>query len=397
MNFIDILLKEFLSLRKNIGVVIILFIVPIFIILIMGTAFQDKEVKYKLGFVNYDGNSNLSTGIFDSIKNVSALDVKEYSDEDKAAKELKDEKITGYLLLPKGLYEKHGKSQGEVKLVLDNTKTIGSSAVEGIIGGFIEKFNSKVTGVLASVHTFNVLYPNENPEKVVNISREYVKNTTASPIEIKKELVATGQKGTMSGFTQTTCGMTAMFILFLCILWGSTNILEEKLSGTLLRLTLSPVSLFTILSAKLTFIGILAAMQFDLFFIIGHFALAVPVGNVFLLITLNIVFILQAASLGLLISIISKTRISAIGLSFFVIMILSPLGGLWFPLEQVPKGLQNLASFLPTGAFMLGIEKIIIKNQGFLSIVNHLIVIISFFLITFLASIKIGVLRKASN
>jgi|GEM_PF-3528106 len=398
MSFFDLLGKEFLNLRKNIGVVVILFVVPIFIIMIMGFAFQDNEVKYNLGIVNYDGDTDLTTGLFNSLKEVSALVIKEYEDEEHASEELKQEKVTGYLVIPKGFDGSHESGDAEVKLVLDNSKLINSSVIEGITGSFIEKFNTRVMGVMTTSYTFDVLYPDQNPEKVVGVAREYVRNVTKDPVEVNKEyVIPTQKKGRMSSFNQTTCGMTAMFILFLCILWGSTNILEEKLSGTLTRLALSPVSLFTILGAKLTYIGLLSMLQFALFFGIGHFALQVPVGNVFLLILLNIAFILQAASLGLLISIIAKTRISAIGLSFFVIMLLSPLGGLWFPLEQVPKALQTVASFLPTGAFMIGIEKIIIRNEDFLSIVSHLMVIIGFFLVSFTASIKIGVLRKVSN
>jgi ABC-2 type transport system permease protein len=398
MSFIDLLGKEFLNLRKNIGVIVILFVVPVFIILIMGFAFQDREVKYNLGFVNYDGETQLTTGLLNSLKDVDALNVKEYKDEKDAGEELKKEKVTGYLVIPKGFDGQHERGDAEVKLVLDNSKSINSSVIEGITGRFIEKFNTRVMGVMATSYTFDELYPNDDPEKVVDVARDYVRKVTKDPIEIKKELVVPTQKGSrMSSFNQTTCGMTAMFILFLCILWGSTNILEEKLSGTLTRLALSPVSLFTILSTKLTYIGLLSTLQFVLFFGIGHFALQVPVGNVFLLVLLNLVFILQAASLGLLISIVAKTRISAIGLSFFVIMLLSPLGGLWFPLEQVPKALQTVASFMPTGAFMIGIEKIIIKNSDFFSIVNQMLVIIVFFLVSFIASIKIGVLRRASN
>ncbi len=397
MSFLDLLGKEFLNLRKNIGVIVILFVVPVFIILIMGFAFQDREVKYNLGFVNYDGDTELTTGLINSLKDVEALNVKEYKDEKEAGEELKHEKVTGYLVIPEGFDGQHERG-AEVKLVLDNSKSINSSVIEGITGRFIEKFNTRVMGVLAAAHTFDVLYPKDDPEKVVDVARDYVRNETKDPIEIKKELVIPTQKGNrMSSFNQTTCGMTAMFILFLCILWGSTNILEEKLSGTLTRLALSPVSLFTILSTKLTYIGLLSFLQFVLFFGIGHFALQVPVGNVFLLILLNLVFILQAASLGLLISVVAKTRISAIGLSFFVIMLLSPLGGLWFPLEQVPEVLQSVASFMPTGAFMIGIEKIIIKNGDFFSIIKQLLVIIGFFLAAFVASIKIGILRKASN
>ena len=173
-------------------------------------------------------------------------------------------------------------------------------------------------------------------------------------------------------------------------MWGSNNFLEERLEGTLLRLLEAPIGFGTIFFAKLSFISILAFTQFIIFFSIGHCFLDVPVGNVLLLILLNVVFIISMSSIGLLVSIISKTRIFSIGLSFFIIMVFSPLGGLWFPLNTVPEFLVNIASVLPSGAYMLAIEKIIINDAGFLDIVPNLAVIMVYFIITFLLCIRIG-------
>lgn len=196
------------------------------------------------------------------------------------------------------------------------------------------------------------------------------------------------------GFSQTTCGMTAMFILFLCVLWGSLSILEERLTGTLTRLRVSPASFVTIFGSKLVCTGLLAFLQFVLFFTIGHFALNVPVGNVYLLKLTNIIYILQAAAMGLLISIFARSRLSAMGLSFLVIMMLSPLGGLWFPLEIVPVTLQKIAAFLPTGSFMIAMDKIINKDAVITTILPQLAVMSLYFAITFVLSIKSGWIKK---
>ena len=135
-------------------------------------------------------------------------------------------------------------------------------------------------------------------------------------------------------------------------------------------------------------------MQFVIFFSIGHFFLNVPIGNLSLLILLNLVFIASASSIGLLISLTAKTRIMSIGLSFLIIMIFSPLGGLWFPLSTVPEILVNIAGILPSGAYMLAIEKIIIKQQSFYDIIPNIAVIMIFFIIALTSSMVIGIKRK---
>ncbi len=398
MIYFDLLIKEFINLRKSIGVVIVLFLVPIFLIAVMGFAFQDNETVYQIGFVNLDDpNSDLNDGILTSLKNVSAFEVIEYETEEEAINNVKNSSISGCLVLPKGFDKSHEDGEADAKLIVDNSHNVSSSVIEGIIGRFFEQFNTRIMSVFAAEMVYQELEMGDDPNEAIEIAKDYVIHVERSPIEIVKEYIAPiSNENSMSGFNQTTCGMTAMFILFLCILWGSSNIIDEKITGTMSRLVLSPIHIGTILAAKLTYIGILSFFQFLIFFGIGHYVFDVPVGNVTTLIILNIVFIMQASSLGLLVSIIAKTRISAIGFSFFVIMLLSPLGGLWFPLEIIPKVMQTIASFLPTGAFMLAIENTILKGASLVSISHQLLVIVVYFILTFGISLKIGVLGKAS-
>ena len=73
---------------------------------------------------------------------------------------------------------------------------------------------------------------------------------------------------------------------------------------------------------------------------------------------------------------------------------MTALGGLWFPLSTVPEILVKIAGILPSGAYMLAIEKIIIKQQSFYDIAPNIAVILIYFIIAWLASIVIGIRRK---
>lgn len=395
MKFLTLLGKEMLNLKKNIGAVLILFIVPIFIILIMGYAFEDTENKYDIGIVNLDGDNEICNGLINGLKSVKALNVFTYETEQAARNKLKNGELLGFLVLPRGFDAAHQKGDAVLRLVLDRSKPVNASIIEGITRGFIGQFNSKVMGVLTAVNIGTQIAPEYKPIKLAAMAKKYVTSRTRDPITLN--ITSNGNSGKsqgMAGFSQTTCGMTAMFILFLCVLWGSLSILEEKLTGTLTRLRVSPASFVTIFGSKLVCTGLLAFLQFVLFFTIGHFALNVPVGNVYLLILTNIIYILQAAAMGLLISIFARSRLSAMGLSFLVIMMLSPLGGLWFPLEIVPVTLQKIAAFLPTGSFMIAMDKIINKDAIITTILPQLAVMSLYFAITFILSIKSGWIKK---
>lgn len=391
MTFFTLLGKEFLNLKKSMGVIVILFLVPVFIILIMGYAFADNEVQYRLGVVNEEQDNEMAENIVKNLGEADALAVSSFEDEMDAQTALEKEEILGYIRIPAGFAEDEERGEAKIDFVINNNSPVNASALESIIKGYIEKYNTQVTSVHTAVNVGMKIDPKSNPDNLVSMAIEYLNSREHDVIEIATSYTLSDEHDTMSSFNQTTCGMTAMFILFLCILWGSNNFLEERSEGTMTRLLISPVGFGTIFLAKLFYIAILAFMQFIIFFAIGHLFLDVPIGDLKLLILLNIVFIITAAAIGLLISLIAKTRISSIGLSFFLIMIFSPLGGLWFPLSTVPEVLVRIAGVLPSGAYMLAIEKIIIKQQGFTDIATNIMVIGMYFILAFLLSIKLGI------
>lgn len=396
MTFFTLLGKEFLNLKKSMGIIIILFFVPLFIILIMGYAFRDNETQYCLGIINQDKNNEIIANLVENLNEMDALVISSFDNEMDAKNALEEEEILGYIIIPADFTKDEKRGDAQIDFVVDNTYPAKASAIESIIKGYLEKYNTQVTSVHTAVNVGMKINSEYNPDDLVLMATDYLNNRTHDAIEITTRYTASDDHETMSSFNQTTCGMTAMFILFLCILWGSSNFLEERLEGTMTRLLISPAGFRTIFLAKLCYIAVLAFMQFTIFFSVGHFFLDVPVGNLSLLILLNIVFIITATTIGLLISLIAKTRITSIGLSFFLIMLFSPLGGLWFPLSTVPEVLVRIASVLPSGAYMLAIEKIIIKQQSLSDIATNLMVIMVYLIMAFMLSVRLGV-KKSSQ
>lgn len=399
MKFLVLLGKEMYNLRKNIGVLIILFLVPVFIIFIMGYAFQDKEKSYKLGIINESVNEDdIVESFLDNLNEIDALNVEKYKSKDIANEAVDSGNVDGYIIIPKNFVDKTKSfdDKAEIRFYVNKARPITAQALEGIINGYVEKYNTIATGIATTIKVMSDNSDGFDIEKISNDAETYINDNSAHIVLNTKYIGVSDKNNSMSSYNQTTCGMTAMFILFLCLLWGSSNILEEKLDGTMTRLSLAPVKFSTILASKMFYIALLAFLQFIIFFTIGHKILDVPLGDVRLLLLLNIIFIIQATSLGLLVSVIAKNRLISIGISFFLIMLLSPLGGLWFPLENVPDGFRKFSSLLPTGSYMLALDKIIIQNKEFGSIVTNCIVILVYFIVSFGIAIFIQKKRETN-
>jgi ABC-2 type transport system permease protein len=77
---------------------------------------------------------------------------------------------------------------------------------------------------------------------------------------------------------------------------------------------------------------------------------------------------LWAASLGLLISAISRKEDQVITLSLIAMFIFAALGGAWFPLEVAGKAFAAIGHMLPTAWAMDGFQNILMRGLGFQSV-----------------------------
>lgn len=136
------------------------------------------------------------------------------------------------------------------------------------------------------------------------------------------------------------CGYSVMFLLF-TLNGMASSLFEEKQAGIFLRLLSSPVTRSHILWSKYLFGIVLGMIQMLTMFTASWVVFRVDVfhsvGN------LLVAMLFAAAtctSLGMLISSISKTPAQANGIGTLVIILMSAIGGAWFPVTWMPSQIQ---------------------------------------------------------
>ena len=77
---------------------------------------------------------------------------------------------------------------------------------------------------------------------------------------------------------------------------------------------------------------------------------------------------LWAASLGLLISAISRKEDQVITLSLIAMFIFAALSGAWFPLEVAGKAFATIGHIMPSAWAMDGFQNILMRGLGFESV-----------------------------
>jgi ABC-2 type transport system permease protein len=172
----------------------------------------------------------------------------------------------------------------------------------------------------------------------------------------------------LSGFAQASSGMMVQFSIFGLITSAMVLVLERK-SGTLQRLMSSPIRQMEVIAGHVLAMFLVIFTQQLILVLLGQFVFGVnylrqPFAILLMITTLS----LWAASLGLLISAISRKEDQVITLSLIAMFIFAALGGAWFPLEVAGKAFAAIGHVMPTAWAMDGFQNILMRGLGFQSV-----------------------------
>ncbi len=159
-------------------------------------------------------------------------------------------------------------------------------------------------------------------------------------------------------------GVMGLILMLICAMMTAVSIVREKENGTMEVLLVSPVKPTQVILAKMLPYLLLSIINLTTILLLSVYVLGVPiVGSLWALISLSLIFIVVALSLGLLISTIAQTQVVAIILSAMVLMLPTMLlSGMVFPIDNMPAVLQWLSSVMPARWYIEGVKKIMIQG-----------------------------------
>lgn len=124
-------------------------------------------------------------------------------------------------------------------------------------------------------------------------------------------------------------------------------------------------------------------IQFMILIIFGQFILRVNWGNSPIgVLLLTISYVLSVTGIGTLLSVFVRTSAQAGAFAVLISIVTSMFGGAWWPIEIVPKFMQNVARFTPQYWAINGFNKIITRGFGTMAILPNFYVLIIFSIVT---------------
>lgn len=440
-NVIRLIVKDIIRFLNDKPAVILTFVVPMVLIVIFGNIFSgngDSRGKAALILVN-ESNSPLAKLIETKLDSSKALyPVTYYKDENgkdsvkfneaTAKKWVIEGKISAAVVIPKDFFADTSTAI-RFKFYYDPKNEIESSIIQGNMQQIIMTQIPRAMPILMQRKAMKLLGGDSTKYFMKNISslvQKYFKvsadsvynrmttldttsllagsadtsaesNFMSSLIKFDGEQLV-GKEIVNPGLTRTVGGWAMMFLLF-SLTGAATSLFEEKQEGTLKRMLCMPVNRTQILLGKYLYTILLGVVQLLVLFIFSWMLFKVDIWSNFG--NLMVVIISSAAAavaFGMLITSFAKTLNQANGISTLLILVMSAIGGSWFPTSFLPNWMQIASKATLTYWSVEGFLQVLWRHSSFSAIVVNVGVLLTIaILINFYALIRFKSRRIFDN
>lgn len=376
-QLLAISIKELKLIMRDRGVLLVLFILPIFFVLLMTYAGVGNQSigNAKILVVNHDQGS-FASYIIDRLREEKGIIVVDQIDGTKIHEEQGErlllKRSSDYSLIlkfPTDFSKSLQIGSGPKPLIefIADPATGGSNL--NPIERLIKTQVMNVAGYAAAARDGSI--PINNIEKRIN---EDVQFQRIAPKGMKLTRPIKAEEQNVPGYT--------IFGIFFIVQVIGTTILREKELGTYNRLMAAPISPARLLFGKLAPFYLVNVIQVAFMFLFGHFVFHISLGQCLSgLLVVTLATAAVANSLGLLIASISKTTEQMGPLSSLILISMATVGGIFIPYFEMPKMLQSLSFFTPHAWALKGFQDILVRGYNFSAILPTVCILLCFALL----------------
>ena len=168
-------------------------------------------------------------------------------------------------------------------------------------------------------------------------------------------------------------GLMGVILTMTMIMMTALAMTRERERGTMENLLATPVRPLEVMVGKIAPFIIVGYLQVSLILIAAKLLFGVPmVGSLLLLSLALVVFIAANLAVGFTFSTIAKNQLQAMQMTFFFFLPSMLLSGFMFPFRGMPGWAQVIGEVLPLTHFLRIVRGVLLKGNGFASILPEL-------------------------
>lgn len=374
MRIIYLAIKDLSQILKDWKSGLFLLVMPLLFTLffgfVMGSATAPKpevDPRLPVGVIDRDGGllaANLQT-LLEASEVIRPVMLQQ-AELASADQKVHDGDLAAVVIVPAGYTDGQlAERPIPLEVIIDQNQPSGQT-----VSRALETVSGRLLGAVEAAHISQSANPQNNLEdSLANAIASWQEpSLTVTVVKATGETARENGAASVSGYAQASAGMMVQFSIFGLITSAMVLVLERK-SGTLQRLLSSPIRPYEVIAGHvLAMFCIVFAQQLILVFV-GQVIFGVDYAREPLAILLMVVVLsLWAASLGLLISALSRKEDQVITLSLIAMFVFAAMGGAWFPLEVAGKAFAAIGHIMPTAWAMDGFQNILIRGLAFQSV-----------------------------
>lgn len=168
-------------------------------------------------------------------------------------------------------------------------------------------------------------------------------------------------------------GIMGLIFILICAIMTSVSIVREKETGTMEVLLVSPVRPIRIVFAKMIPYFVLSCLNLASILLLARFVLGVPMsGGIVGIVGLSLLYIVLALALGLFISTVARTQVTALLVSaMLMLMPMIMLSGMVFPIGNMSAPLRWLSCIVPARWYIAAIRRLMIEGLPFTAVLRE--------------------------
>ncbi|TDE31713.1 ABC transporter permease [Flavobacterium ranwuense] len=403
--------KEFLLLKRDLGGVIILFIMPL-VLIIMVTLIQDNTLKNisntKIPILLVDNDKGkVSKTVFENLQKSDVFSVVTQIDNEPLTEALAKEavfkgKFQLAIIIPSRLsLDLQAKIDQNVEKIVSslgftdslaipkNTKIVDQKEVKLYFDpatqmSFKNAVMSSIDKMISQIETHSIYaaFQDQLGEGTASFEQK-------SFITFKEIIPRVNNKEIIPNSVQHNVPAWTLFAIFFIVIPLSINIVKEKTQGTFVRLRTNPVPNSIVLAGKTITYLIICMIQFYMMVAVAKFLfphIGLPSlnieGNLFLMSIVALFSGFAAIGFGILIGTVAKTQEQSAPFGATATIILAAIGGVWVPVFAMPKVMQIIAQSSPMNWGLNAFYDVLLRNAGILDILPEISLLFLFFVIT---------------
>jgi ABC-2 type transport system permease protein len=377
MRAIDLALKDLLQVVRDKQSAFFLVLMPLAFTFFFGLMFSgggdEGDPRLPVGVVNHDRAGVLSVGLQDLLEASDTVRpvLLQGEEAENAAEAVRDEEWAAVLVVPEG-FSAQGLAGEEARptVIVDLNTQAGQTA-----NSAIQAATTRLLGAVHMAHLSAETAAALEPFDDQAARQAYVDQALALALEAwpRSPLTLAVQEGRAAEeddaaadnpYTQSSPGIMVQFVIFGLTMSSALLVLERK-SGALQRLLTTPIRRAEVIAGHVLSAFVVSFCQQALLIAVGQLALDVDYMREPLAILMVMVALaFWISSTGLFVGAVAKNEDQVVVFSLIAMMVLSAMGGAWFPLDITGKAFAAVGHLTPTAWAMDGFQNIVQRGLG---------------------------------